>query len=33
MADFARPVGSGDNCSGPEFGFGVGWLFGKGHTQ
>lgn len=29
MTDFAEPVGSRDNFSGPEFGLSVGWLFGK----
>jgi hypothetical protein len=30
MVDFAQPVGSRDNYSGPEFGMTLGWLFGRG---
>jgi Caspase domain len=30
MADFSRPIGTRDNYSGAEFGFGFGFLFGKG---
>ncbi len=33
MVDFAEPVGSRDNYSGPELGLSFGWLFGKGRTH
>ena len=33
MVDFAEPVGSRDNYSGPELGLSLGWLFGKGRTH
>ena len=33
MVDFAEPVGSRDNYSGPEVGLSFGWLFGKGRSH
>jgi hypothetical protein len=30
MVDFSQPVGTHDNYSGPEFGFSLGFLFGRG---
>jgi Caspase domain len=33
MVDFAQPVGSRDNYSGPELGLSFGWLFGKGRAH
>jgi hypothetical protein len=30
MGNFSRPIGARDNLSGAEFGFGFGFLFGKG---
>jgi hypothetical protein len=32
MIDFAQPVGSRDNYSGPELGISFGWLFGRGRA-
>ena len=32
MIDFAQPVGTRDNYSGPELGISFGWLFGRGHA-
>lgn len=30
MSDFSEPIGGSKNYSGPEFGFSVSWLIGKG---
>jgi len=32
MIDFAQPVGTRDNYSGPELGISFGWLFGRGRA-
>jgi hypothetical protein len=33
MNDFAQPVGTRDNYSGPELGISFGWLFGRGRAR
>lgn len=30
VTDFTEPLGGRENYSGPEFGIGISWLFGKG---
>jgi hypothetical protein len=33
MLDFAQPVGSKTNFSGPELGLSLGWIFGRGRPH